>query len=384
MFTGGEEGGKNPLGEVKSLLAELTKGKVHKKAELDVTSATLTKRLKEAKIGVVARGQRENLRATPQQKNILANIMREVEHDFIEIDLKRDLGIKDPKKLEEFRMLFREYFTSKMSNEMMLEIAQSKEWEQLNNHVNEVAKYAKLDEIIATCKVEGNSGAWTVFAEKHPMLANVGSWLIGWYVGNKKEKDMTKFDKKLQNIAIILSGGEQKPDPNAPSTAPATTDKPEVAVKPDNLNEKQRTTIKPLVDVGFIIDLDTLKIDMDSLIKDNNYDDAKLITLAQKGAESSGQFYKVGKAILKKLGDKPINFKLSDIHVIEELSEGQIDSLTTVINKVESNPIKMREALDRTRQIKPNDGEDAIARHMQVDPKALTDEAVSNKGDEMG
>ena len=82
---GGEEGGENPLSEVKSMLAELTRGKVHKKAELDVTKARLVKELQSAKLGHVAR---ENLRATPEQKNILANIMRQVENDFIEIDCR--------------------------------------------------------------------------------------------------------------------------------------------------------------------------------------------------------------------------------------------------------------------------------------------------------
>ena len=385
----GPDGDKNPLSEVKSMLFELTQGKVKKSAELDVTKARLVKEIQSAQFGEIAKGQRDELRATPEQTRILANIMQKVENDFIESDLKRDLGITDPEKLNEYRMLFREYFTTKMSNEMLLEIYASKEWERLNMHVNEVSKYTQLDQIIATCKVEGNTGAWKVFAEKHPTLATAGAWLISWYVGNKDVKDMSSFDKKLMSIGSILSGEEPKPDPNAPATtAPATTGKPEVAVKPEDLNEKQKATIKPLTDVDFIIDLNTLEADI-KYLNEQHLDNDQIVKLAEAGATSNGKFYKIGKAIMTKLGGKPMKFRLSDVQTIEGLSDegisgGQIGAVLKLIEKVDANPTKMREALNRTRQIKSNDSDDTIARHLQIKPDELTSEAASNKGGEMG
>lgn len=369
MLTGGEEGGNNPLGEVKSMLAELTKGKINKSAELDVTKASLVK---------LSQAKRDILRTSPEQKNILANIMMQVENDFIELDLKRDLGIKDPKKLTEYRAFFKEYFKSQMSNEMLLQIIESQEWEKLNLHINEVAKYTKLDKIIATTKVEGNAGAWTVFSEKHPMIANMGSWIIGWYVGNKNEKNLTKFDKKLLSIGKVLSGEKEKPSTTANKKEEGkegeNAAQPEAEVKLADLDANQKSAIKPLEDAGFTIDSDMVKKDMQYLTE-QNLNQEKIVKLTTTEAESASNFYKIGKAILTKLGSKSMKFRLSDVHTLKKLSEDQVSSILKIIEKAEDNPTKMREALDRTKNIKSNDTEDAIAKHLQIKPDAQSTDA---------
>lgn len=261
---------------------------------------------------------------------------------------------------------------------MLLQIYQSKEWDQLNVHVNEVSKYTKLDQIIADCKIAGDTGPWKAFAEKHPMLATAGSWLIGWYVGSKKEKDMSTFDKKLMNIGKILSGEEAKPDPNAPQVATTTPDgKPKPEVKPEDLNEAQKTTIKPLEDAGFVMDLNTVKADMQYLAK-QRLDNNKVIAITTAGAESTSNFYKIGKTIMTKLSGKPIKFRLTDVHALQGLSDSQVGDVLKIIEKVEGNPTKMREALNRTRHIKPNDAEEAIERYMQIDPDAQSNDVLQD------
>ncbi|MBN2087008.1 hypothetical protein JW758_01540 [Candidatus Peregrinibacteria bacterium] len=386
---GPKENEKSPLSEAKSLLAGLTMGKVHTSAELDITRARLVKEMQRAKLGEVAKGARDELRATPEQQTILANIMLTVENDFIEKDIKKDLGIKDPQKISEYRKLFREYFREKMSNEMLLEIYASQEWEQLNVHVNEMAKYAKLDEIIATCKIEGNSGAWKVFAEKHPMLATAGSWIISWYIGDKKEKDMSQFDKKLASIASILSGEEPKKEEGGDkkakngeetSEAVAEADK----VKLEDLDENLRATIKPLTDAGFPIDLDSLETDVKELKEQAGYDDEKLKELAETGASSESQFFKVAGAMQERMGVKTLEYKLSDVHVIEGLTEDQTNSIIEIIKKVDKSPEEMKKALTRIRAVKPNEDSAEIARHMEIAPESQTADASPETTADLG
>ena len=52
--------------------------------------------------------------------------------------------------------------------------------------------------------------------------------------------------------------------------------------------------------------------------------------------------------------------------------------------KIEANPSKMREALNRTRQIKSNDSGDTIARHLQIKPDAQSADASPETPDAAG
>ena len=349
---GGEK--KDPIKALTEALSGLSGGILKRKPELD----ELEKQLKKS-----AQAKREALRKSPKMGEvIMADLLYEAENAFIEKDVKRDLNIKDPAKIEEIRELYRAYVRENLKVQEMIAIVQSGEWEKLTAHVEQIATYTKLDEIIAKCETSGNSEAWQAFKEKHPLLAMASSYLISWHLGNKEKKDYTKLDKKLASIAKVLEGEEGKEEGEEKGTEPAESAK---KVELADLNQNQKDAIKPLQDAGFDIDLSTVEADVTALSK--IYSQEETIEFAKKGATDGSQFSRIAKAMQNRLGAQKMQFRLADVYMLERITDGQVGIVVKAIEKVNKKPEDMRKALRNMRRIQSGDtSETTIAQHLGI------------------
>ena len=257
-----------------------------------------------------------------------------------------ELGIKDPAKLKEYEDKYVERFQSEMSDAKMEAISASPEFAGLNDFVGEYANYAQLDSLIAEAKKTESSDPIIRFANQ--LKSTLPDWatsLIGMGIGMfavtpEPGKEPSPFEKKLLEVAAILSGEEaKKPEVTAePATTAVAATTPETTTAP----EKYEAETKKLVDAKLPVDKATFEKGVEGMSAED------VTALIDKAIKTDSNSQKAKAKIQEKLGDHFSEFKFSvaDIKKLEALTtDAQNEAVATALNDKTSLE-QVRQALD--------------------------------------
>lgn len=297
-----------------------------------------------------------------------------------EIDMD-EIKIKDPKKREENKRILQERLIAG-------------EIENVDQFIDNFAKYTKLDKLIEECK-KAKSGdpfeKWAkVIAKASPTMAGIIGWILSFKVGEPEEgKKMNKFDTKLSKLAAILRGDEPEKEDKAKKegeseTAIAKTKEQkekEAKGKADAevLAQKSKEAVKKgFEDAGITFDVDEGKhiAGIYSLHQAGINTPEQIAKFVKEATD--GKFGAVYEALKKHMGEKAkeIKFSITDAYLYEKkLNQSQIteitEGLTKIIYKSGSGP--MQEFFKQVPKLVTNDK--AIEKYIDEIEGADTDKA---------
>lgn len=288
-----------------------------------------------------------------------------------EIDMD-EIKIKDPKKREENKRILQERLIAG-------------EIENIDQFIDNFAKYTKLDKKIEECK-KAKSGdpfeKWAkTIAQVSPAMAGIIGWILSFKVGEPEEgKKMSKLDTKLTKLAAILRGDEPEKEDEAKKEGESET----AIAKTEEQKEKEAKDVETLAktskdgvkkafeEAGLAFNEGKYNEDISYLYQNGINEPGKITAMINKAKENE-----IIKKFKEHLGDKTQEVKLSlaDIYLFTDKLRGKqsivIDGMTKISK---NNSGAMNEYLEKAVRKFPRDNE-AIARYRDEIEGADTDKA---------
>jgi hypothetical protein len=313
--------------------------------ELDKTKEALKKLKDEIDVNKISKADEK-----ADEKTDEINVT-EVSKAF-EIDLD-ELGIKDTKEREGYIRTLKERL-----------IAESPELANVNEFVDNVAKYTKLDKLIEQCKKEKSGDPLERFArnlkENVPWLAAAAGWILSFNISKPEAgKKMSKFDEKLSKLAAILTGEEPEESKEKPDTKPETAAAAAETAQEDPLTVAQRAAIAKLDETGF-----------KGVLANTNFFKAKNVspedvTKAVEGAiVPNSNFRKFHAKMQESLGAKTseVELNLANAYALYKIPENKINDVIAALPNIK-NPSDVKGYLAAIQESSIDNLNTAIAKY---------------------